>query len=63
MAGSITAGVTLKIYSLLKDKENNKSKFSVISHINKVYLIYSEIYVLHRIRFQLLIWDFREDIL
>lgn len=36
MAGSITAGIMLKIYSLLKDKENNKSKFSVRSHINKV---------------------------
>lgn len=37
MAGSITAGITLKIYSLLKDKENNKTKFSLIRHINKLF--------------------------
>lgn len=32
MAGSITAGITPKIYSLLKDKENNKTKFCLIRH-------------------------------
>lgn len=34
--GSITAGITFKIYSLLKDKENNKTKFSLISYINTI---------------------------
>lgn len=31
MAGSITAGIMLKIYGLLKDKENNMMKFCMIS--------------------------------
>lgn len=32
MAGSITAGITLKIYGLLKDEENNVMKFIFVHY-------------------------------
>lgn len=38
MAGSITAGITLKIYGLLKDEENNMMKFCVIIFVHYVRL-------------------------
>lgn len=49
-AGSITAGVMLRIYSLLKDKENKKSKSGLISHLNMVCLTYIEIQFFLRIQ-------------